>query len=417
MAVTEVHLGCTRGEQLRWLDEAWQSALQLRDEGCDVRAVTVWSLLGSHDWDSLLTKQNGWYEPGPFDTRATHPRPTALAAMTKSLATTGQFDHPVLDGQGWWRKPSRITHPPFRIARTPRSLGHAVRRARPIIVVGSRGTLGAAFTRLSAERGIACTALSRSALDITDPHAIDDVLASLKPWAVINASGYVKVDDAEWDTENCFRINRDGAMNLGARCAALGVHYTTFSSDLVFDGRRGQPYVESDETNPLNVYGASKVAAEKALLSLDAPSLIVRTSAFFGPWDEYNFVTSTLRALEGGNPVHAADDQVVSPTYVPDLVDAVLDLVIDAERGVWHLANAGAVSWSQLARRVAEAAGLDSSMVVGIPSRALNQLARRPAYSALGSSRGSLLPSLDDALARYIAAQPRSATVTQTVNA
>ena len=417
LAITEVHLGCTRGEQLRWLNEAWQSALQLRTEGANVRAVAVWSLLGSHDWDSLLTKQNGWYEPGPFDTRSTPPRATALAMMTKCLATTGQFDHPVLDGQGWWRRPARITHPPFRIARTPRSLAHAVRRERPILIVGSRGTLGAAFTRECGERGLACTALPRTALDVTNPNAIDDVLGSIKPWAVINASGYVKVDDAEWDTENCFRINRDGAIALGARCAALGIHYTTFSSDLVFDGRRHHPYVESDETNPLNVYGASKVAAENLLLSLGAPSLIVRTGAFFGPWDVYNFVTTTLRALEAGNPVHAADDQVVSPTYVPDLVDAVLDLVIDGEKGIWHLANGGAISWSQLARRAAEAGGLDSSIVAGVPSRALNQLARRPAYSALGSTRGTLLPSLDDALARYIAAQPRPATVTQTVNA
>jgi dTDP-4-dehydrorhamnose reductase len=246
---------------------------------------------------------------------------------------------------------------------------------------------------------------------------VSDVFSAIKPWAVINASGYVKVDDAEWDTENCFRINRDGAITLGAHCARLGIHYTTFSSDLVFDGRREQPYLENDATNALNVYGASKVVAEKELISLDAASLIVRTSAFFGPWDQYNFVTTTLRALEAGNPVHAADDQIVSPTYVPDLVDAVLDLVIDAERGLWHLANGGAISWSQLARRAAEAAGLDSSLVAGVPSRALKQLARRPAYSALGSSRGSLLPSLDDALARYIAAQPRPATVTQTVNA
>jgi dTDP-4-dehydrorhamnose reductase len=190
-----------------------------------------------------------------------------------------------------------------------------------------------------------------------------------------------------------------------------------FSSDLVFDGRRDRPYVEQDATNPLNVYGASKVAAENELLSLDSRPLIVRTAAFFGPWDKYNFVTTTLRSLESGTPVQAPDDQVVSPTYVPDLVDAVLDLVIDGERGVWHLANSGAITWSELARRAAEAADLDPGLVSGVPSRALNQIARRPAYSALGSSRGALLPSLEDALARYIAARPRPATLTQTVNA
>ncbi|HEV7838179.1 MAG TPA: family 1 glycosylhydrolase, partial [Gemmatimonadaceae bacterium] len=115
LAITEVHLGCTREQQMRWLSEAWQAALQLRDEGCDVRAVTIWSLLGSYDWDSLLTKENGSYEPGAFDVRAPSPRPTALAQMAKCLATTSGFDHPALDGDGWWREKNRICYSPVRI--------------------------------------------------------------------------------------------------------------------------------------------------------------------------------------------------------------------------------------------------------------------------------------------------------------
>ncbi|MDB4869631.1 MAG: hypothetical protein JWL97_635 [Gemmatimonadales bacterium] len=129
--------------------------------------------------------------------------------------------------------------------------------------------------------------------------------------------------------------------------------------------------------------------------------LIIRTSAFFGPWDEYYFLATSLTAVANGAPVEAADDLIVSPTYVPDLANAALDLLIDDERGIWHLANMGETSWAQFARRAAESAGLDAGLIVGRPASALGYSAPRPRYSALTSARGSLMPSLDDALARY----------------
>ncbi len=176
----------------------------------------------------------------------------------------------------------------------------------------------------------------------------------------------------------------------------------TFSSDLVFDGRAVSPYVESSRTAPLNVYGRSKAEAEAEVLGALPSALVIRTSAFFGPWDEHNFVTHVLRALASERTFRAADDALVSPTYVPDLVHAALDLLIDDERGVWHLANCGAVSWADFARRAAEAADLDASLVEGCPTGSLNLAAARPLYSVLASERGALLPMLDDALSRYV---------------
>jgi dTDP-4-dehydrorhamnose reductase len=133
-------------------------------------------------------------------------------------------------------------------------------------------------------------------------------------------------------------------------------------------------------------------------------ALVVRTSAFFSPWDEHNFVTAALRALASGETFTAADDAIVSPTYVPDLANVSLDLLIDGERGLWHLANNGAVTWAELARRAAQMAGLDASRVKGCATRARDDgaTARRPVYSVLGSERGALLPSLEDSLARYV---------------
>jgi len=134
----------------------------------------------------------------------------------------------------------------------------------------------------------------------------------------------------------------------------------------------------------------------------------VRTSAFFGPWDKHNFVTLALEALERGDAFTAASDMTVSPTYVPDLVHACLDLAIDGEAGIWHLANAGGVTWAELARKAADAAGIDASRLEAKPAAECGFTAARPACSAMSSERGILLPSLDNALARYLELRKQS---------
>ena len=271
-----------------------------------------------------------------------------------------------------------------------------------LLITGATGTLGRAFERLCAERGLACRLTRRTDLDIADAASVAAALDGVQPWAVINTAGYVRVDDAEREPDGCARENRDGPARLAAACAERGLPLVTFSSDLVFDGRKSAPYVESDPVSPLNVYGQTKAAGEAAVLAAHPGALVIRTSAFFGPWDEYNFVTVALRELGAGRPFIAADDTVISPTYVPDLVNASLDLLIDGERGLWHLANPGALTWLKLAREAAALAGVDSSSLAGRPTAALGLPAPRPLYSVLTSERGVLLPSLDDALARYL---------------
>src|SRR5207244_4242258 len=159
-----------------------------------------------------------------------------------------------------------------------------------------------------------------------------------------------------------------------------------------FDGAVARPRVESDPVGPLNVYGQSKVAAEARVGAHHPEALIVRTSAFFGPWDEHNFLVHALRALARGEPFAAADDVRVSPTYVPDLVDACLDLLIDGESGVWHLANAGDVSWAELAAEAAARAGIPVASLRRTRGAAPGEVAARPAYAVLGSERGWIMP-------------------------
>lgn len=408
LAVTEVHLGCTREEQLRWLHEVWQAATSLRRGGADVRAVTAWSLLGAYDWNSLLTRRENRYEPGVFDLRTPdqQPRPTALAGLLRDLASGRKPDHPVLATPGWWHRPQRLAYPPAP-AHQPAARGvgweAGAQTARPLLITGGRGLLAQALARLCDERGLPHRLLGRDELDITNAAAVEKAVAALGPWAVVNAAGYGRVDDAEREPRACFRDNLRGAALLAAVCARSDARLLTFSSAMVFDGRKAEPYVESDPVAPLSVYGRSKAQAEAQVRKLLPSALVVRTSALFGPWDEENFVTAGLRALAAGLPFSEANDSLLTPAYLPDLVHASLDLLIDNESGVWHLANpASPVTRAGLVRRAARFAGLDASLVGDGPARAASPRAPRPARAVLGSERGVLLPALDDALARYV---------------
>jgi dTDP-4-dehydrorhamnose reductase len=192
---------------------------------------------------------------------------------------------------------------------------------------------------------------------------------------------------------------------LAAACAERGIHFTIFSSDLVFDGARDTPYHEEHAPAPLGIYGASKWQAERLAAAAHPDVLAIRTAAFFSPHDPHNFAHAVEHVLRGGGDFHASPGHVVSPTYVPDLVRACLDLVIDRERGVWHLANRGAASWFDFGVQVADALALDRTRIRPADPARLGWRAPRPAYAALGSGRGLLLPALDDAVARYAAAR------------
>ena len=407
LAVTEAHLGCTRDEQMRWLQSVWDAAGRLRDRGVAVEAVTVWSLLGAVDWCSLLTREEGRYEPGVFDIRSGAPRPTALAGLVRRLATGEGAPHPAQAGQGWWERDIRFAHAPVWCgedetpARTWRPAGVA---PRPVLVTGATGTLGRAFARALHHRGHAYVLTDRAQLDVTDPASVAEALDGLRPWAVVNAAGYVRVDDAEREREACMAANADAVRALARACADRDLPLLAFSSDLVFDGSGAGAYLEDDAPAPLNVYGASKAVAERAVIEAGGRGLIVRTSAFFSPLDPHNFAHAVAHTLAAGRPFRAAADQAVSPTYVADLVDTALDLMIDGETGVRHLANRGVTSWAAFAVQLAKALSLDAGLVEPAAGGSLGQLARRPARVELGTRYGPVMPTLEDAIARYAAA-------------
>ena len=387
IAVTEVHHGCTRDEQVRWLNQVWTEAGQARSEGVDVRAVTLWAMFGMVDWRSLLTRREGAYDVGGFDTRGEAPRPTLLAKTAAKLGRGERVDHPALDLPGWWKRPGR-THARRRYDMLSLS---STCTARPILITGATGTLGQAFSRICAHRGLRHVLTSRAELDITDDASIAAALEQHKPWAIINAAGFVRTWEAEQKADECFRDNVTGPELLAKACKLHGIPLVTFSSDLVFDGKLGRSYVEPDKPAPACEYGRSKAEAEARLLAADSDALIIRTSAFFGPWDRHNFLFDTVEKLRRGEDVFASDTTIVSPTYVPDLVHAALDLLLDEETGIWHLTNQGAISWHELAREIADRASLDSRRII-VPDDA------DTSDTSLDSRRGLLMRPLDLAL-------------------
>jgi dTDP-4-dehydrorhamnose reductase len=353
----------------------------------DLRAVTLWSMFGAVDWRSLLTRDEGAYDVGAVDIRAPIPRPTAVARAAGAFAKGEPYHHPVL-GDGWWKRPKRLFQwcagddgpPP---------------QGRPLLITGGAGTLGQAFARIAAHRGLAFHLATRADLDIGDGKAIAALIDRVKPWAIVNAAGFVRVADAEQEIEACMAANAYGAANLARACRAAGIPLLSFSSDLVFDGLRGGACAETDPVNPTGTYGKSKAVAERLISAIGGDALIVRTSAFFGAWDRYNFAWSVIEALRQGIPLSASASEFVSPTFVPDLCHAALDLLIDGETGIWHLANQGGLSWQAFARVIAQEAGLDADLIFATEAGPVRN-------TALVSERGALLRPLESALAAYV---------------
>jgi dTDP-4-dehydrorhamnose reductase len=395
-----VHLGCTREEQTRWLAEAWEGACAARADGADVAAITPWALLGSFDWDSLLTQPRGHYECGAFDIRGRQPRPTAVARFIQDLARGRPPAASGPLGRGWWRRPARLLEGAVDVPRPTRQPG-----GPPLLILGGQGTLGRAVQRISAGRGLSAHAAGRQDLDITDADAVHRLVGHLRPWAVVNAAGYVRVDDAERECDACFSVNTVGAAHVAAACRKAGVPLLTWSTDLVFDGQRDRPYTERDAPRPLSVYGASKAEAERRVLEALPSALVVRTSAFFGPWDDANFAVRALQTLERGHTLRAATDIVISPTYVPDLVHAALDLLVDGESGIWHLTNDGAMSWFDFAHATAIACNAAPHLIQPVACRDFGWPAQRPAYSALSSLRGRVMRPTADAIDAFAASR------------
>jgi dTDP-4-dehydrorhamnose reductase len=240
------------------------------------------------------------------------------------------------------------------------------------LITGAGGQLGTALAEVFPE----ARAMPRSEWDVAEPYPLEE-----RPDLVIHAAAWTKVDDAESDPAAARRANVEGTRNV----AGLGAPVIYYSSDYVFDGRKTEPYVESDPTSPIGVYGRTKHDGEKQVRD----GWIVRSSWLFGPTGN-NFVRTMLRLGAERDEVSVVDDQRGSPTYVGHLAEATRELV-ERPQGLWHVAAEGDCTWADFAEAVFEEAGLDCR-VRRITTEEFGAPAPRPAYSVLRSEKGA--PSL-----------------------
>lgn len=377
LAITEVHMGCTREEQLRWLHQAWQAAVTARREGIDVRAVTAWAAFGTVDWSSLLTEDRGHYEPGLWDTRGDAPRLTALGQLARLLAN-GQAHqatsrHPVLASPGWWQRDLRLFFQAYGSTVALPAQGDV------ILVLGDGG-VALAFARLCHMRGLPYERIACTKLDQAVAGLVSTTIARRGFWAVIDATGN--------SLGNARRA--DSAAQVASSCAAAGIKLLVVSADPApceppWQATRGSAAHERCEV------------LEEALLALHPDVLLVRTSSLFGPWQHEHALALELERQRQGLAGSIPRDTSVTPTYLPDLAQASLDLLVDGEAGAWLLTHGETLDWGSFVARAGASLGITPPAADPVEYADRDELGS----NHLGPPRGRLLPSLDDAMARY----------------
>ena len=253
-----------------------------------------------------------------------------------------------------------------------------------ILLTGRNGQVGWELERVLAPLG-ELIATGRAELDLADPEAIRRAVSSVKPDVIVNAAAYTAVDRAESESEIAMRINGDAPDVLAEEAKRIGALLVHYSTDYVFDGTKTAPYVEHDAPNPLNVYGASKLAGERAILATGCRHLILRTSWVFGPRGS-NFLLTILRAARERPELRVVSDQIGAPTSARSIAAATARAIGLAGSGLYHLAAAGETSWHGFAEAAMAAAGLRTP-VVAIPSEEYPAAARRLKNSRLDCSR------------------------------
>jgi len=270
-----------------------------------------------------------------------------------------------------------------------------------ILVVGSKGMLG---QELMALLGSAARGVDVEQIDITDLESVQRVLLTLKPKVVVNAAAYTNVDGCETQAELALQVNGEGVAHLAMISKEIGAKLVQVSTDYVFDGGKGSPYLEDDAPAPLSIYGESKLAGEMNA-KFNPDHLIVRTQWLYGHAGK-NFVETMLRLGGERSEVSVVDDQIGSPTWTHDLALAIKALIDKGCQGTYHAANSGFVSWNGFAREIFRLAGLEVK-VTPITTAEFGLPAARPLYSTLDCGKlvqetGFIPESWQEALKRYL---------------
>jgi dTDP-4-dehydrorhamnose reductase len=282
-----------------------------------------------------------------------------------------------------------------------------------ILVIGAKGMLGRDLVEVlrTSSRNDEVVAWDLGDLDIREEQSTIAKIESIYPEIVINVAAFTNVDECESNEEKVFAINAEGMRHvaLGAlRCHAKVVYLST---DYVFDGRKKEPYLESDPPNPLNVYGRSKWKGEQYVQELVENSLIIRTQWLYGRYGN-NFVTSILRQVREKRVLSIVNDQIGSPTYTKDLSKAISVLIQRDVKGIFHVANSDLCTWYTFGQAILKLTGIVGVKIIPISSKELGRPAPRPSYSALSTQKlkretGMMLRPWSEALKDYLQSKDR----------
>jgi len=270
-----------------------------------------------------------------------------------------------------------------------------------IAITGARGQLGISLQDVLTSEDV--IPLNRPEYEITDSGVIP-AIASLAPEVVIHAAALTNVDDCELNPDAAYLVNALGTRNVALACQGCGAAMVYISTDYVFDGQKGEPYLEFDEPNPINVYGRSKLAGERCVQALLHKFYIVRTAWLYSRTGD-NFVKKVLRLADERDELSMVTNEVGSPTYAPDLAAAITQLIRHPLYGIYHLTNQGCCSRYEFAKKILEFAGKGD-----FPIHPIDQYprpAKPPAYAPLRNFRaaqlGIALRPWEEALKEYFA--------------
>ena len=254
-----------------------------------------------------------------------------------------------------------------------------------ILLLGHRGMLGSdLLLQLAGKHEIA--GFDKDEIDITSASECRKTINDSEPDIVINAAAYTDVDGCQKAKDECFAVNAEAVKNIAESCRKKNIRIIHFSTDYVFDGNGREPYKEDHPCNPINTYGASKLAGENYLQTLSDNYILIRTAWLYGKTGK-NFVRTILEKAQTTNQLEVVDDQIGSPTYARDLVAAVGLLIDKNITGIFHITNRGSCSWFQFTEKILQEAGITGVKVLPIKSDKLTRPALRPHYSVLSMQK------------------------------
>ena len=255
-----------------------------------------------------------------------------------------------------------------------------------ILITGGQGQLGRALE--DAFVGDDVRAPGHSELDITDRTAVADAIQGFRPEAVVHSAAWTDTAGCEGDPEQAILVNATGAGNVAEACVSVGASIIYVSSNEVFDGKASEPYREDAQTGPLNSYGLSKLAGERAVAMALPAHCIVRTSWLYGP-GRVSFPEKVLKAARETGSVKMVTDEIAGPTYTIDLARGIAELVRLNARGIFHLANAGGCSRLEWALAILEITGMTDVPVEAVTQADFGAAYRKPVFSTLANMRGA----------------------------